>query len=198
MTSTQLLTIFKDLVGIYSPTGEQQIAEHIASHYFDLDLWDVHVDKLYNIMASPKGNSNTDLPLLEAHLDVHSTYTNPEDIPRLKKAVQTLTLDDNEEWLVRPDEPLQIGCDCKIGVSMALLLCNLMSKSHQFKVFFATQEESGRKGVQYALENSPDFFRDVPWALTLDRHGHRDIIFEYDGVVMAKDPMLEGNRENIN
>jgi len=62
------LSILRDLISIYSPTfNEEQIAEYIASTYFNSDLWEVRIDDMHNIMASPKGNTKNDLPLLVAH-----------------------------------------------------------------------------------------------------------------------------------
>ncbi|GAB6285808.1 MAG: hypothetical protein STSR0009_20090 [Methanoregula sp.] len=187
------LSILRNLISIYSPTfNEEQISEYIASTYFNPDLWEVRIDDMHNIMASPKGNTKNDLPLLVAHLDTHPAYTNPEDIPRLKSAAELLRVEEGNDWLIRPGEPLQLGLDDKCGIAMILVL---VSEYHttpkSFKVLLTTVEEKGRRGVQHALENSPDFFRETPWSITLDRHGGTDIISEYRGLRLAPDTMLE-------
>jgi len=147
-------------------------------------------------MASPVGCDGRILPMINAHLDTHAGYTDGSDKERLISVAKELKLDENNEWVIRPDEEIQIGSDCRVGLALCLYVANHMN--YPVKLLFTVQEEIGRLGVAYSLEHSKPFFENTSFALVLDRHSSEgnDIIHSYHGRIMAPVAMLN-NIERI-
>lgn len=187
MVREDLFSLLADVVRFHSPSGmELPLARHIATTY--LSDWDCTVDAMGNVLAQPE-TSDGPLGLVNAHLDTHPRHTTPGDAEILARP-DTISLSNGDDWVHRPSKPVQIGFDCKIGVALALSLTR--RPGLDYKIALTTQEEIGRRGVQYAIKNSPEFFKDTSFVLTLDRHSSEgaDIIYSYKGRRMASDMFL--------
>ncbi len=188
MLRSDLFSILADVVRFHTPSGvELPLARHIAATY--LSDRDCTIDAMGNLLARPRGSTGRPLPLLNAHLDIHPRHSDPGDAGILARP-GVISLVDGSDWVCRPSEPVQVGFDNKIGVALALAL--VRRPGLDFKVVFSTQEETGRRGIQYAIETSPEFFEDTSFVLTLDRHSSEgpDIIYQYKGRRMAPDGFL--------
>ena len=188
----EIFDIFKDLVRFWTPSGEEKtLANHIMDRYLSDGRWEVKTDDLHNIFATPVRYNGERIPLLNSHTDVYPGATSSDDIEVLTRVAANLQLG-NDGWIVRgSDEAVQLGADDKIGCALCLWVA--IYTDLPVKILLSSQEETGRVGVNFALEHNRPFFDNITFNLCLDRSSSdgNDIVFHYRDLVMCPDIMLE-------
>jgi len=187
----ELLSIMQPLIRCHSPSGgEEQVAKAIQDFVRNrCHGWKVFpdrdgIDGIGNVLAVPKayvGKSSTfastkKFPVLMAHMDTVdrnnreqlSAYTFPDSL--------------DEYGIVGGKQDFVLGFDDKAGIALILYLMSTC-QDPDFKVLFTVQEEritnrdcdlsvrgrSGGGGIQYALNEYPEFFNTSLWTIMVDR-----------------------------
>jgi hypothetical protein len=168
-----LIEILQDLFQIYSPSYREQAVMEYAAEFLKRECgFTVTTDAKYNILAVRGTPKNGFYPLLNAHGD-----TVQDDLDEfLTHNIRY----DAEKNIIHGRELFMLGCDDKAG--MAIIMTIAKHSTAPLKILFTVEEESGCGGITAV---DPNFFKDVAFAITLDRKGAGDIITEYGGRRMA-------------
>lgn len=82
-----------------------------------------------------------------------------------------------------------MGGDDKCGIAIALQVAKDIGDK-PLKLMFSAKEETGCQGVQFAIQNSPDFFSDVRYCITIDRRDSYHLCYTSAGVENCTLPFL--------
>ena len=176
----RLIEIMSRLFKIYSPFGnEDQIIDFTTEFLINnCESWEIKVDELGNIMG--KRGELKKFPLLNAHLDTRQDEIDKKYLDDIKY--------DNELGIFTLQD-VQIGCDDKVGVAIILYLARYTKLP--FKILLTVREEYGQEGMQYNVENYPEFYSDIMWGFTLDRKHANDIITYYGDRQLCSDAFID-------
>lgn len=128
-------------------------------------------------------------------------YEEEEDDTEAVEPEYDVIMDFKNDKIYGKGKTRVLGGDDKCGIFIALKVAELL-RDMPMKILFTVREESGCVGIAHFEDNSPEFFSDVKYSLTIDRRDKDNLLWSQLGTRSCDDEFAgkvarEGVKEGI-
>lgn len=178
------LKFLKEVLSVQSKSYHEERMVKFITDYLEKIKLPFHKDTYGNIYIT-KGKADT-YPCIVAHMDTVHTMIPVEDFR---------IMDIDNEVLFAMDisvgKQIGVGGDDKNGIYTAL---QALQDLKYIKVVLFSNEEVGKIGSTYSIDNHKEFYADCSFVLQADRRDADEFITNSGGINMVSDEFLEATK----